>query len=193
MQEADRLMAFVPDNAIKTSGELSPAAFRLYCVICSMRSKKTGGYWVSFGKAEARMDGLTEPTYFRARRELLDKEWVVELDNNFLVPVRGFETIKSDSDWVVRMLKTEVQNDSSTINSDSPTITADSSTINSDSEHIRNNQPVDQTLNQTANQTPSLRSGGAAAVKCDRCNGSGQIYRRRPLGFDPCPDCNPVN
>ena len=125
-------MAFIPDEAVLRSHEISPAAFRLYAYYCIRRNKNTGGYNCAKSRVLSELSGMSEPSFFRARKELVASGWI-EAERDYVVPIMGFKTINSDSETIKNESARTIKNESETINSDSETIKNDRKTIKNDS------------------------------------------------------------
>lgn len=138
-------MAFVPDKAIEISGEISPNAFRLYIHFCRRRNKHSGGWWFPKDDVLREVPGISEPTYFRLKKELVEKKWI-EVSSNFVRPLIGFEVVKNDDKTLNFETEDNIRNDSnpinnesfSAINNDNPTIKNESAAINNESENLKN-------------------------------------------------------
>ena len=72
-------MAYVPDDAIQRLNDISPAAGRLYLFFCRWRDHETGYSRKNFDTACKEL-GVSRPTYYRLRAELLrdkmGRSWV---------------------------------------------------------------------------------------------------------------------
>ncbi len=114
-------MAYIPDIAIKVMyKELSPIGMALYFYYCKKRNTKTGGWNCPKETVLRELEGITEPTYFRAKKELISKKWIVAV-KDFITPIFGFETIKNDSGETLKIESPTIKNDSETIKNDSGT------------------------------------------------------------------------
>lgn len=82
-------MALIPDEAILRSGEISPIAFRLYCLYCLHRNKETGGWTCSLSQSAKEL-GASKSRVSEGRGELAAKEWI-EIEGSFITPIVGFK------------------------------------------------------------------------------------------------------
>lgn len=86
-------MAYLPDEAVERSHELTGGAFKLYAYICKLRNHKTGICWPK---------GRTAAEYLRAdparivgwRRELIAKGWIqYDRPTKTMTPLIGFPEV----------------------------------------------------------------------------------------------------
>jgi hypothetical protein len=91
--------ASIPETAIERCGELSPAAFYLFCYYCARRNKVTGGWRVRDKDAAARI-GMSRNRLCEARNELRAKGWIACEGGNFIRPLMGFNPVESSTDAV---------------------------------------------------------------------------------------------
>jgi hypothetical protein len=89
----------VPETAILRGGEVSPAAFRLYCYYCARRNNESGGWRVKNREAAEALD-LSRSRVSEARKELLGEGWIVDLGADFIMPLMGFEAVESSTESV---------------------------------------------------------------------------------------------
>lgn len=82
-------MALIPDDAILRSGEISPIAFRLYCLYCLHRNKETGGWTCSLSQSAKELNA-SKSRVSEGRGELVAKGWI-EIEGSFITPVVGFK------------------------------------------------------------------------------------------------------
>jgi len=82
-------VALIPDEAILRSGEISPIAFRLYCLYCLHRNKETGGWTCSLSQSAKEL-GASKSRVSEGRGELAAKEWI-EIEGSFITPIVGFK------------------------------------------------------------------------------------------------------
>lgn len=80
-------MAYVPDDAIDDSFQLTPTAFRLYCFICRRRNHKTGNAWIK-PKVASNLLGVSPSQIYRALAELTAAKWIIT-NNETVVPIYG--------------------------------------------------------------------------------------------------------
>lgn len=82
-------MAYVPDEAVKCGREISLAARSLYQIYCAYRNRMSGICALKNNTRIAEESGLSRTYVFKARNELLVKNWITidELDN--VSPVKG--------------------------------------------------------------------------------------------------------
>ena len=140
-------MAYVPDEAIVDSKELTPTAYQIFTVVCMARNKKRRGFWMPYKFVAARLKGLTESTFRRARRELIEKGWIKDCGRDFLSPVKGFDTaaqrnksVKIDSLSGPLTDTSSIMNDRASVNNDAGCVNSDIERIKNDSVYIWNNQ-----------------------------------------------------
>jgi hypothetical protein len=86
-------LAFIPDEAIERSGEVSPAAFRLYAYYCARRNKATGG-WACGDKAAAEYLKVSRSRVCEARNELARAGWITLAEGDFVTPQLGFKPVE---------------------------------------------------------------------------------------------------
>lgn len=85
-------MAYVPDEAIERMyGELSPAAIALYLHYCKRRNRKSGSYSCPADQVLRELSGMKRANYFIAKKELIEKGWVIFQKDN-ASPIVGFES-----------------------------------------------------------------------------------------------------
>jgi hypothetical protein len=90
------LMAFVPDQAIDRSHELSGSAFRLYCYYCKRRDRE-GVCWPSLKRSAE--DLRMAYTYVcEMRKELVREGWIELLKGGEVRPLVGFEAADRPSE-----------------------------------------------------------------------------------------------
>ncbi len=82
-------MALIPDEAILRSGEVSPIAFRLYCLYCLHRNKETGGWNCSLSQSAKELNS-SKSRVSEGRAELTAKGWI-EIEGSFITPIVGFK------------------------------------------------------------------------------------------------------
>lgn len=128
-------MAFVPDEAITDSHEISPAAFRLFAFVCAARNRKSGGFNLPPDHVRRRWN-MPEPTYYRARNELLKAGWIRAENKHFLSPLKGFEIINSDNFEPPEF----INSDKEILSNDNEIINSDKKIIKTNSAHIRKYQ-----------------------------------------------------
>ena len=80
-------MAYIPDDAIDRSSDLSPSAFRLYCLICRRRNHRTGYALLNPRSIENSLQ-LSRGQTWRAIKELKDQLWIT-VNEPFFVPLLG--------------------------------------------------------------------------------------------------------
>ena len=114
-------MAFIPDDAVLASGDISATAFRLYAYYCMRRNRKSQGFTCPKAMVLSDMRDISEPTYFRAKDQLISAGWIAT-NGNFITPLKGFDTLKNESFESDKTIK----NESVTIKNDSPTLKNDS-------------------------------------------------------------------
>lgn len=81
-------MALIPDEAILRSSEISPIAFRLYCLYCMHRNKESGGWNCSLSQSANELNA-SKSRVSEGRAELTTKGWI-EIEGSFIVPIVGF-------------------------------------------------------------------------------------------------------
>lgn len=91
--------ASIPEIAIERGGELSPAAFRLYCYYCARRNRATGGWRVRDKDAAARL-GMSRSRLCEARNELRDKGWIACEEGDFIRPLTGLNHVENSTGGV---------------------------------------------------------------------------------------------
>lgn len=82
-------MALIPDEAILRSSEISPIAFRLYCLYCLHRNKESRGWNCSLSQSANELNA-SKSRVSEGRAELTAKGWI-EIEGSFVVPVVGFK------------------------------------------------------------------------------------------------------
>lgn len=113
-------MAFIPDEAIERSGEISNAAFRLYCYYCKKRNRETGNYSCP-GAATAAELGMNRTQVYNVRAELIASKWI-SVEGEIVTPLMGKFTLSAASVEVVthsdNLSKVVTYNDRSVTHSD---------------------------------------------------------------------------
>lgn len=89
-------MAFVPDEAVVDAGKVSSGAWRLYCYYCMKRNKDSNGWKCPKSAVLKEMPDFTKGTYFRVRKELDEKGWI-RIVGDFVIPVKGFKSLKIET------------------------------------------------------------------------------------------------
>lgn len=125
-------MAKIPDQAFLDSHEVSDEAHLLFGVYCMRRNHKSGGYTTSKEDVLAILSAWSESKYFRYKRELVEKKWIV-VNGDFVTPIKGFQTSKNDTESSKNDSEATVKNDSQTCKNDSKTSKNDSPTVKNDS------------------------------------------------------------
>ena len=82
-------MALIPDEAILRSSEISPIAFRLYCLYCLHRNKESRGWNCSLSQSAIELNS-SKSRVSEGRAELITKGWI-EIEGSFIIPVVGFK------------------------------------------------------------------------------------------------------
>ena len=81
-------MALIPDEAILRSNEISPIAFRLYCLYCMHRNKETSGWNCSLSQSAKELNA-SKSRVSEGRAELTAKGWI-QIEGSFITPIVGF-------------------------------------------------------------------------------------------------------
>lgn len=88
-------MAIIPKESIFSAGQLKPATFRVWCLLCEVKSKNYGDVFLSVEKAmEA---GISKSPFYTAINELESKGWIQfskqEKQQKFWQLLKGFPPI----------------------------------------------------------------------------------------------------
>jgi len=89
----------VPEIAIKLGGEVSPAAFRLFCYYCARRNNESGGWRVKNREAAEAL-GISRSRVSEARKELRGAGWIADEGKDFIRPLMGFQAVESSTESV---------------------------------------------------------------------------------------------
>jgi hypothetical protein len=123
-----------------------------------LRSKKQkeSGWTCSKEKVLSEIKGLTEPTYFRAKRELISKKWIVA-KKDFITPIVGFETTKNETETS--------KNDSQTLKNGSRIYKDNTSPITSPLNQVSSGHRIEKKSGQPFNSlTKRSSNSGAEAI-----------------------------
>ncbi len=83
-------MAYLPDEAVERSHELTGGAFKLYAYLCKLRNNKTGICWPRGRTAAAELH-VDHSRIVRWRKELIDLGWIeFERPTSVTRPLIGF-------------------------------------------------------------------------------------------------------
>src|SRR5215813_3746081 len=88
-------MAFIPDEAVYSSGEITHAAFKLYTCYCANRNKGSGTSWPSRDLIH-RETGISRTYISSLKTELFKAGWI-DITNDGVKPLRGFLAASEDS------------------------------------------------------------------------------------------------
>jgi hypothetical protein len=94
-------MAFVPDEAVSRSDELTGSGFKAYAYLCKRRDHKTGICWPSSRQMAADLK-IGQRRAVSARQELIEKRWI------------SFEEEKHGQTPIIRLLVGFVSDDKTT-------------------------------------------------------------------------------
>lgn len=68
-------MAFIPDEAIDYSFDVTPTAFKVYCFICRRRNHQRQFAWITMDNLMTTL-GLSKSVAYEAANELEKKGWL---------------------------------------------------------------------------------------------------------------------
>lgn len=84
-------MAYLPDEAIERSHELTGGAFKLYAYYCKRRDNKTGTCFPSLRRAAADLN-CRHPHICTWRQELIERGWILfDRSTHLTTPILGFK------------------------------------------------------------------------------------------------------
>lgn len=89
-------MALIPDEAIESMDEISPSAWKVYCLLCKFRSKESGESW----PAHKTIEQVTGVHYTRigdAKRQLVAAGWIEITKDGRCQLLKGFAKCKGES------------------------------------------------------------------------------------------------
>jgi DNA-binding MarR family transcriptional regulator len=89
-------MAFIPDEAVDQSYEISAQAFRVYAYICRRRNHQKQYAWISVEQMASAMM-LSKSTIYEAVRELENRAWLERSENAWYPRFGNFEPV--DKRW----------------------------------------------------------------------------------------------
>lgn len=80
-------MAYVPDEAVDFSAEITATSFKIYAYICRRRNHERRYAWLSVENIMTALT-LSKSTVYESIRELEDKGWLWRSENSF-TPQKG--------------------------------------------------------------------------------------------------------
>jgi len=80
-------MAYVPDEAVDDSAQVTATAFKIYAYICRRRNHERQYAWLSVDNLISALS-LSKSTVYEAVRELEDKGWLWRSENSW-TPQKG--------------------------------------------------------------------------------------------------------
>lgn len=170
-------MAYIPDDAIDLSSQLTPSAFRLYCLVCRRRNHKTGYALLSQLSIQNSLQ-LSRGQTWRAITELKKLQWITA-NEPYFVPLFGDFT-PTDRRAQKRADPAEIARN-------------DAPAERNFAHDMRKNAPehlyaLPASENQRFSTTPPATKKSRGWF-CQKCKNAGVIFREFSDDARPCPDC----